>query len=910
MSRPRPGSPSYRRFPWEEPDFDPHKVLAELDGNPSDRSHRPRGDPEEHWDYSREDMYPEGQRRSPPFPDDHEFVHHRHPNQEEFYRRRPPSPHLDVMGFDDDRRLSPLRDGEVGGDRRREGFKELFQRFENRARLPQSPLRISRERLPPTPKSHSDHQQREAGIGWKREEQGRGRGRFRDQSPNARLDDQRGGTGRERGRRSTQGPIRDRRREDSHHERTPPFKRQRRQMDDAIHLGYRNEEDFGQPRYSVDTPRDRFGGDTQGSFPRGDVRRSGPLVIEHDHGITGSREPSRWEQFGDREDLAPDFIRQRSPRPMGSSPERFRALDSRLEDREDARGRHFQDKWGDSNYHETRRNSAPQDRPNPVRYGNRDGPVNHRGRGGVRPGRGQFNRSQGGRTGPPRNQPRLQQSSQGYQDLPEEEQRPGYRAFREDSYEDPIEGEPDWAEEDRLQQWEPQRPGSLDRHLHRDDLDPKMPRQRERAWNDQKTNNMMVVTEETLTIKVDMSRPVNKNSSLCYSSDRQLSLDLVNVGRQRLDFLPMLEHSGTYQENAMHTGTFAQEIITLVHQVKEQYFRNDGVTLNERFSAPQQGGYSEADTEELTLDERFSSNRGFSLNMNSLLDDDEPLFSRLGPLQPVRDPGDLRHDLERRRQERLEGVKVTISGNNMSPRPLGPISAPGLAYREKDEMSQMEDEGFSNWPEEQSRRREGNMGPRRGAPYRLNAASQRRNTRPVNQLGPMRRPNNRNTAAVSTGTPTEPEEPEGTSVPTPVPNSQILVEPKATPVPVPTPDPQTPEESAFRIYQYGRVGEKRKKTKVHPHATGDPDMWKYFTHVKLGRFRHKWTVEPSMENLDYFVKNSTHLKTMNSDFSNEDGECIPVDKHWHVFNATSNTFLILTNRSQDPLAIILDYNNI
>lgn len=41
----------------------------------------------------------------------------------------------------------------------------------------------------------------------------------------------------------------------------------------------------------------------------------------------------------------------------------------------------------------------------------------------------------------------------------------------------------------------------------------------------------------------------------------------------------------------------------------EQYFRNDGATLNERFSAPQQGGYSEEETEELTLDERFSSNR-------------------------------------------------------------------------------------------------------------------------------------------------------------------------------------------------------------------------------------------------------------------------------------------------------------
>lgn len=41
--------------------------------------------------------------------------------------------------------------------------------------------------------------------------------------------------------------------------------------------------------------------------------------------------------------------------------------------------------------------------------------------------------------------------------------------------------------------------------------------------------------------------------------------------------------------------------------------------------------------------------------------------------QPVRAPGDLRNDLERRRQERLEEVKVTISGSRVSQRPLGPL---------------------------------------------------------------------------------------------------------------------------------------------------------------------------------------------------------------------------------------------
>ncbi|XP_023252653.1 BCLAF1 and THRAP3 family member 3 isoform X1 [Seriola lalandi dorsalis] len=741
MSRPRSLSPHYRRFPWEEPDFDPYKVLAELDGNPLDRSHRLRKDPEEHWDYFREDMYPEGQRRSPPFPDDRQFSHQRRPDEEEFYHRRP-SPHYDVRY--DDRGLSPLRNVGGDGNRRRGGFKEHFQSFGNRGRFPHSPPTVVTERLPQARRSHMDHQQREAGLGW-REEQGRGRGRFRDLSPGVRTDDQRGGVDRERGRRNAQGPNRDRRRPDPHQERNPPFKRQRREMDDANHPGYRNEEDFGEPRYSVDAPRDGFGGDVQGSLLHRGAHHSRPLVIEHDHGITESREASRWEHFDEHRDLDPDFDRRRSPRPLSSSQERFRTPDSRLDDREDMRGRRLQDNWRDANYLETRRSPMPQDRPNPMRYGNRDGSVIHKGRGSPRPARGRLNRGQGGRTGPSRNHPRLQQSPQEYQDPPHEEQRPAYRPFRQDCYEDPTEEEPNWAE-----RWEDVRATSLDRHLPRDDLDPKMPRQRERVWNDQKTNNMSAVKEETLTIKVDMSRPVNQNSSLCYSSDRQLSLDLVNVGRQRLDFLPMLEHSGTYRETATHTGTFAQEIITLVHHVKEQYFRDDGVTLNERFSAPQKGGYSEEETEELTLDERFSSNRGFSLNMNSLLDDDEPLFSRLGPMQglnqqPVRGPGDLRHDLERRRQERLEGVKVTIPGSSMSQRQLGPAGEPGLDYTE--ELAQVEDEGFSAWSEEQSRRRDDNMVPRRGGPYRPSAGPQRRNNRFGNRGGSMRRQNNRNNPA-------------------------------------------------------------------------------------------------------------------------------------------------------------------
>lgn len=271
---------------------------------------------------------------------------------------------------------------------------------------------------------------------------------------------------------------------------------------------YRNEENFGDQRYSLDTLRVGFGGDHQGNLPH--TRNLGPLIIEHDHGITDSRVLPRWEQFQERRGLDPDFDHQQSPRPMGSSQERFRTSENRLDDREEARRYHIQDNLRDANYPETRRSPVQQDRQNPMRYGNRDGLTNHKGRSGARSAKGRLDNGQGGRTGPPRNQAHLKQTSQAYQDPICEEQRTGYRPFREDRLEGAIEQNRSWAEEQRLQQWEHDRAESLDRHPPRNNLDPKMPRQREREWNDQK-KNMTVVTEETLTVKVDMSRPVNQN---------------------------------------------------------------------------------------------------------------------------------------------------------------------------------------------------------------------------------------------------------------------------------------------------------------------------------------------------------------------------------------------------------------
>ncbi|XP_048867317.1 BCLAF1 and THRAP3 family member 3 [Brienomyrus brachyistius] len=171
--------------------------------------------------------------------------------------------------------------------------------------------------------------------------------------------------------------------------------------------------------------------------------------------------------------------------------------------------------------------------------------------------------------------------------------------------------------------------------------------------------------QETLTIKVDMGGPAVGNSQSLSSTDRQLSLDLVSVGRQRLDFLPALEQLGTRGENTSHSGTFAQEIITLVHQVKERCFKRPLLTLNQRFSTVQSRQLNE-DVEEEQVEEekpgRASSpriNRRIDMSLSELR-----AFRNVGPKQrrAPDDPSDLRHDLERRRLERLEEVKVTIPG--------------------------------------------------------------------------------------------------------------------------------------------------------------------------------------------------------------------------------------------------------
>ncbi|CAN9506205.1 unnamed protein product [Ophioblennius macclurei] len=342
-----------------------------------------------------------------------------------------------------------------------QGFRPNFPRFDGRGRSSRSPARLPREQLPQAAPPHRG------------EGQGRGRGRFREPSPGGRSEE-------ERVRRGVQRPSPP----PLLHDRSPPFKRNRADSDEDHHPGFRAHQEIWGQGYSVDSPRGEFRGNSREGpprrhgpphrgdfhrrgdhhprkdltrrqdFHRRDSRQSEPIIIDHGHCTASSREPPHWEEAG-----------RDGSRHKERSPERFR---------HDSSGHHFQD------LHESRRKLPPPQDRSPIRFENHGGLHNHRGRGGSRPMRNRDSHNRGARAGLPKTQTRFPDFSQEDQE-PSEERGGRYRPLCEDN-------EDGWVEPDRQQN--PDR-----RH----------------GWNRPKNDGTAVDTEETLTIKVDMSQPAPLN---------------------------------------------------------------------------------------------------------------------------------------------------------------------------------------------------------------------------------------------------------------------------------------------------------------------------------------------------------------------------------------------------------------
>ncbi|XP_012640109.1 BCLAF1 and THRAP3 family member 3 isoform X1 [Microcebus murinus] len=160
--------------------------------------------------------------------------------------------------------------------------------------------------------------------------------------------------------------------------------------------------------------------------------------------------------------------------------------------------------------------------------------------------------------------------------------------------------------------------------------------------------------KKSLTVKVDMRKAVNTfRVASSYSTERQMSHDLVAVGRKSENFHPVFEHlDSTQNTENKPTREFAQEIITIIHQVKANYFPSPGITLHERFSKMQD--IHNANVNEIKLNSDPEIHRRIDMSLAELHSKQTVLHESEKTLVKIIDPNDLRHDIERRRKERLQ----------------------------------------------------------------------------------------------------------------------------------------------------------------------------------------------------------------------------------------------------------------
>ncbi|KAM8976071.1 BCLAF1 and THRAP3 family member 3 [Pelodytes ibericus] len=163
---------------------------------------------------------------------------------------------------------------------------------------------------------------------------------------------------------------------------------------------------------------------------------------------------------------------------------------------------------------------------------------------------------------------------------------------------------------------------------------------------------------ETITVNLSMKKPTDKYRHDINPSDRQMSQDLVMVDRKET-FRPVFEHLDTTTVG-MAKGPkteFTQEIITIIHEVKANHFQSSDLTLHERFSKLQGESNSQDVNQNKILPQ---TNPEIHRRINISLEDIQSKTVNRTEAPPpnhrvIEDPNDLRHDIERRRKERLQG---------------------------------------------------------------------------------------------------------------------------------------------------------------------------------------------------------------------------------------------------------------
>ncbi|XP_068126098.1 BCLAF1 and THRAP3 family member 3 [Hyperolius riggenbachi] len=163
------------------------------------------------------------------------------------------------------------------------------------------------------------------------------------------------------------------------------------------------------------------------------------------------------------------------------------------------------------------------------------------------------------------------------------------------------------------------------------------------------------------------------------SKERQMSQDLVAVaGKEK--FHPVFEHldSSVKGGAAVQSTEFTHEIITIIHEVKGNHFRSTRMSLHERFSKLQEDGdLQEINPDTLAPQSNPEIHRRIDISLEELQNKSLKKTVEVQPARPraVEDPHDLRHDIERRRKQRLHSEH-----NGTTDEKFGDSDASGSCY--------------------------------------------------------------------------------------------------------------------------------------------------------------------------------------------------------------------------------------
>uniref|UniRef100_A0A8D2BAJ6 Bcl-2-associated transcription factor 1 n=1 Tax=Sciurus vulgaris TaxID=55149 RepID=A0A8D2BAJ6_SCIVU len=139
------------------------------------------------------------------------------------------------------------------------------------------------------------------------------------------------------------------------------------------------------------------------------------------------------------------------------------------------------------------------------------------------------------------------------------------------------------------------------------------------------------------------------------SHHRLLASTLVHSVKKEQEFRSIFDHIKLPQASKSTSESFIQHIVSLVHHVKEQYFKSAAVTLNERFTS-----YQKATEEHSTRQKSPEIHRRIDISPSALrkhtrLAGEKRVFkeeNQKGDKKLRCDSADLRHDIDRRRKER------------------------------------------------------------------------------------------------------------------------------------------------------------------------------------------------------------------------------------------------------------------